>query len=262
MPSDVRVERHGNVAFVRIDRGVAANAVGPRTMQQLCTALDTVIADASVRAIVLGHGGRHFVAGADFAFLEELKTASVSDARNDIYRWFQGAAKRLYHCGKPTVAAIGGAAITVGCELAIACDFRIVTARSSFRESWIRLGLIPPLGGLKKLPALVGYRVASEMILRAREIKGEEAVAIGLANELVAEGELEAYAVSLAQELADLAPLAYETAKLGLHRGLESSFDEGWTSNVLAQSMLIGSSDFREAVDATLEKRPPVFWGR
>lgn len=261
MPPTVYTEHVDAIAIIRIDRGAAANAVGPATMAELCDALDAAIANPHVRAIVLGHRGKHFIAGADFAFLESLKEASPSAVRNDIYRCFQGASKRLYNCPKPTVAAIGGAAITVGCELAIACDFRVVTHRASFRESWIRLGLIPPLGGLKKLPALVGYRLASEMVLRGREVRGEEAVAVGLANDLVAEDALEEAALSLAAELAETAPLAYEAAKLGLHRGLESSFDEGWNMNLLAQSMLIQSHDFSEALDSVLTHRTPTFKG-
>lgn len=253
--SDIHVEHIENIAIVRIARGTASNAVGPATMNELCAALDDAIADPHVKAIILGHHGKHFIAGADFSFLQSIKDASLDEIRNDIYRSFQGAAKRLYHCAKPTVAAIGGAAITVGCELAIACDFRVVTPQAFFRESWIKLGLIPPLGGMKKLPALVGYSLASEMILRARQVNGEEALAVGLASQLVPAHDLDEASITLAKELADIPPLAYEYAKMGLHTALEGSFEDCWSANLQAQSQLTKSDDFIRALDAVLTQR-------
>lgn len=261
-PPDIDIEYQLPLAILRIDRGGTPNAVRPETMQQLCDALDTLRDDERVRALVLGHRGKHFMAGADLNYLEGIRDASLVEIRDSIYQRFQGAVRRLYSFPKPTVAAIGGAAITVGCETAIACDFRIVTERARFQESWIRLGLIPPLGGLKKLPALIGYGAAADMILRGRGVDGREALALGLATELVAAEELEARAVALAQELAALPPLAYAAAKAGLQQGLENTFEQTWSGNVLTQGFLIKSEDFREGVDAALARRPGVFKGR
>lgn len=258
----VVVERRGAVAYLKINRPGASNAATPASMRQLCMALDEAIEDDSVCAIVLGHVGKHFIAGADFGFLERLTETSTADVRREIYEYFQGAAKRIHLCPKPTVAAVGGAAITVGCELATACDFRIVTPAAMFQQSWLRVGLIPPLGGLKLLPSLVGYGVAKDMILRGRQVRGEEAVALGLATTMVAPEELESAAYAFATELSVVAPMAYGAAKEGLRRGLESSFDESWAANLLAQSLLIGSADFREGVTAVREQRKPVFKGR
>jgi len=259
---DVLVERVDDIAYVRMNRPSVSNAMGPTAMQRLCQALDGVIGDPEVRAIVLGHTGKHFLAGADFAFLEDLTRSASLEGMGQIYEWFQGAAKRLHLCRKPTVAAVGGAAITVGCELAIACDFRVVTERAVFQESWIRVGLIPPLGGFKVLPALVGMDLARKMILRAQPVSGAEAVAAGLASELVPPEVLESRAIALARELAALPPLTYNASKEGLRRGLESSLDESWAHNLLAQGMLLGSEDFREGVTAVRQRRAPVFKGR
>lgn len=260
--TDISTARHEGVCYLRINRPQASNAVDPAAMQALCAALDEAIEDDAVQAIVLGHEGKHFIAGADLAFLETLKSASGETVRKDIYQHFQGAARRLHLCPKPTVAAIGGAAITVGCELALACDFRVVTPAAVFQESWIRLGLIPPLGGLKVLPGLVGTGVARDMVLRARAVRGEEAVALGLASEVVEPAELDARAIALARELASMAPLAYRSAKEGLRRAAETSLDESWAMNLMAQSLLVGSADFREGLDAVLQRRPASFSGR
>ncbi|HQR03335.1 MAG: enoyl-CoA hydratase/isomerase family protein [Proteobacteria bacterium] len=258
---DLSVERHGAVACVRIDRGTPVNALRPETMCELTSVLDTLESDDTVRAIILGYHGRHFTAGAELSFLESLKSASEDRIRNEIYRHFQNAVKRLYQCPKPTIAAIGGAAVTVGCELALACDFRIVTEHASFQESWIRLGLMAPLGGMKKLPALVGYGLATDMMLRGRAVGGAEAVSAGLAHRLVVPGDLDAEALALGGELAALAPLAYRAIKAGLHHGLENDFETNFAKGLDSQCRLIQSEDFREGVDAVLGKYSPRFRG-
>lgn len=143
---DVRTSRHGAVAPLEIDCG-EVDAVCPKTMRDLRAELETARDDPAIHAVVLGHTGGHFVAGADLDFLQSLKLASPQAIQSDICEHFEGAMKLLYAFPKRMVAAIGGAAITVGCEAALACDFRVMTPRAIFQESWIRLGLMPPLGG-------------------------------------------------------------------------------------------------------------------
>lgn len=258
----VTVELHNGIAILRFNRPEISNAASPAIMRCLCEKLDQVIEDPSVSALVLAHTGHHFVAGADFAFLDDMRTAAVPEIRDEIYRWFQGAAKRVHLCPKPVVAAIGGAAITVGFELAIAADFRIVTDRALFQQSWLKLGLIGPLGSTKLLPAMVGWQMAKDIMLRMRPVRGEEAVAIGLATELVEESQREIRAIALAAELAALPPLAFRAMKEGMWQGLQSSFEDCWSTAVVNQAMLLGSEDFREGLDAVREQRPPVLRGR
>jgi enoyl-CoA hydratase/carnithine racemase len=258
----ITTERRDEIAIVRFNRPDQGNAVFPAVMEMLCGQLDEAIADPEVEAIVLSHVGRHFVAGADFEWLETLTGATMPQIRDDIYQWFQGAAKRIHLCPKPVVAAIRGAAITVGFELAIAADFRVVTEKAHFQQSWIRLGLIGPLGSLKLLPAMVGWQMAKDIMLRMRAVKGEEAVQIGLATELVAEAECEPRAIALARELADLPPLAFRAMKEGLWQGLQASFDDSWGTAVLNQSMLLRSEDHWEGLRALRENRKPAFQGR
>lgn len=258
----VTVELRDGIAILRFNRPEISNAASPPLMKRLCERLDEVIQDPAVSAIVLAHEGRHFVAGADFAFLEEKRSAAVPEIRDEIYRWFQGAAKRIHLCPKPVVAAVGGAAITVGFELAIAADFRIVTEKAMFQQSWLKLGLIGPLGSTKLLPAMVGWQMAKDIMLRMRAVRGKQAVEIGLATELVAEEEREARAIALARELADLPPLAFRAMKEGLWQGLQSSFEDCWGLAVVNQAMLLGTEDFGEGLDAVRENRTPHFRGR
>jgi enoyl-CoA hydratase/carnithine racemase len=262
MAEDVRVERRGAVGWIVIDRGDGRNSLRPQTLGELCAAIDELAGDAEVRAVVLASVGKHFSAGADFSFLEELTRTPAATIKEQIYGLFQGAARRLYHCPKPTVAAVQGAAVTVACELALACDFRLVAPSAVFQEAWIKLGILPPLGGLYLLPRLIGLGRASEMALAGRGVGAEEAVRIGLASQIAASEEalheeVQAYATAMA----DLPPLAYRAAKEAMHRGLDSSMENEWSANVLAQSLLLGTGDFREGLSAAKERRAGRFTG-
>ncbi|MDB5475784.1 MAG: enoyl-CoA hydratase [Phenylobacterium sp.] len=146
--SDIVVGRENRVGTIAIHRPGANNSVRAETMDEIRHAVEALIDDADVAALVLTSTGRHFVTGAEFSFLQELATTPALAVKDRVYRSFQGAARSLYHCPKPTLAAINGAAVTVGCELALMCDFRIASETAFFQESWIKLGLLPPLGGL------------------------------------------------------------------------------------------------------------------
>jgi enoyl-CoA hydratase/carnithine racemase len=248
----------GILSFNRPDRG---NAVRPQTLKEICDGMDSLNADDAVKAILIRAEGKNFCAGADFRFLDSLTSMPSVDVHSQIYRHFQGAARRIYHCLKPTVALIAGAAVTVGCELSLSCDFRLVAEGAFFQESWIKLGLLPPLGGLFLLPRLVGLGRANQMVLRAEAVSAEMAVSIGLATEVCKREELDSRGRQFALELTRVAPLAYASAKQAMHRGLETTMEAEWSSNVLHQAMLLSSNDYREGLSAVKEKRAPAFQG-
>lgn len=258
----INIEIRDGIGTLSLNRPESGNAVHPAMLHEICIGLDRLSADDNVKAIVLRGAGRHFCTGADFEFLDRLTTMQPSAIQQEIYTHFQGAARRLHHCRKPTIALIHGAAVTVGCELALACDFRLLSDTAFLQESWIKLGLMPPLGGLFLLPRLVGLARAKQMVLRAEKIGAEQAVAMGLALEVVATETLNERGQQLARELGRLPPLAYASVKLALHRGLETSMEAEWSSNVNNQAVLLSSEDFREGLRAVKERTPPVFRGR
>lgn len=260
--SDIIVTTRNCVGTIAIHRPDANNACRAETMDEIARAVAGLASDPEVKAIVLTSDGKHFVTGAEFSFLQALSVTPALQVKDKVYTSFQGAARALWSCPKPTLAAFSGAAVTVGCELALVCDFRIVSDTAFFQESWIKLGLIPPLGGMMLLPRLVGLGPAMDMILRGRAIKAEEALRLGLVSEVVGTGEIAARRQAFGEELAAVAPQAYAVAKQGIHRGLESTMDKEWAANVLAQSILLGSDDFKEGLDAVITKRQPVFKGR
>lgn len=259
---DIALSVVGGVGTLKLNRPEKGNTLRPQTMREICEGMDILIADANVKAIILAAEGKHFCAGADFDVLAEMADMAATDIKAQIYTHFQGAARRIYRCPKPTVALVSGAAVTVGCELALACDFRILSDNAFLMESWVKLGLMPPLGGLFLLPRMVGLGRAAEMVLRSKQVKAEEAERIGLASEVVPLADLASRGQAMAAELAAIAPLAYAQIKEGLHRGLETSMDAEWQTNVMGQAMLIGTQDFKEGLDAVRNKRAPVFGGR
>ncbi|WP_235399155.1 enoyl-CoA hydratase/isomerase family protein [Sphingomonas sp. SRS2] len=260
---DLSVRVDGQIGIIELNRGDGRNALRVRTMEEICRAFDLLGDDPGVRAILFTASGKHFSTGADFAFLARLTTMSAVEIRDQIYSAFQGAAKRIWNCPKPTVAAVNGFAVTVGCELALACDFRIAGPRAQFQESWIKLGIMPPLGGLFLLPRMIGLARANEMVLTARAVAAEEALRIGLVSRAAdTDDALPGAALDYARELAALPPLAYRAIKDAVHRGLESSMEKEWASNLLAQSILLGTDDFSEGLAAVTERRPADFKGR
>lgn len=261
--NDIEIEHPGEgVAVVYLSRLEQKNAIRLETLEALAAAFEQLNTDPAVRAIVLAGRGSHFCTGADLQFLGEANKLSPLFIQDIVYTKAQQAAKQIYNSRKPTIAAVNGAAITLGCELTLCCDFRVVSDTAFFHELWIRVGLLPPLGGLFLLPRIVGLGRAAELALKGRRVGAAEALAWGLANELVAgEGYL-ARAIELARELAALPPQSYRLAKIGLHRGMDSTMEQELVANALAQPLLIASEDFREGLAAVKERRPAKFHGR
>lgn len=258
---NISTKVESGIGVISLNRPDRNNSLDLDTMREMCAGLDALIADDAVKALILRGEGKHFCAGADFGFLDELARTPPTQVQSDIYAYFQGAARRIYNCPKPTVAAISGAAVTVGCELSLACDFRIISETAMFQESWIKLGLMPPLGGLFLLPRIVGLGVASQMVLRGEAIKAERAVQIGLAMAAVPVIELDQRALDLAAELAALPLFAYASVKQALQRGMSSNMEAEWTANVSRQAVLLSANDYREGLAAVREKRAGVFTG-
>ena len=232
------------------NRPAVLNALTPTLLDEVIATIAALEADDQVRVLVFTGAGSAFSSGGDRHFLRELTAMTAEEIRRTVYRSFAGAARAMKLCAKPTIAAVNGPAVGAGCELAVACDFRLVTPKAFFLENWIELGIVPPLGGMFLLPRLIGLERATNMVMRGVRVSGEEAVAIGLATKLVASEALAAEAQTFAEDLARRSPAALAVAKAGLRRGMEATLAGEWEFNVQAQSMLIGGEYFRAAVGA------------
>jgi enoyl-CoA hydratase/carnithine racemase len=247
------------VATITFNRPETRNGLTPAYLGKFIELFKSLEADASVRVLMLTGAGPDFSSGGDKGFLHNLKAMSSAEVRDVVYGSFLGAVRTVKLCQKPTVAAVNGAAVGAGCEIAVACDFRIVTPKSFFHENWTAIGLIPPLGGMYLLPRLIGLERASNMIMRAQRLYGEEAVAIGLASKLATPEQLPQESRAFALDLACRSPAALAMAKVGLRRAMEGTLVGEWEFNAMAQGTLLKGDDFTKALEAMDAKRQPVF---
>lgn len=252
-----RVE--SQVGYITFNRPKVLNSFTPDFLANVIETIQRFENDERVRVIVFTGAGDAFSSGGDKEFLNDLTRMTPLEIRSTVYSRFGATAKAINDCSKPTIAAVNGPAVGAGCEMAVACDFRIVAKKAFFCESWIDLGVIPPLGGMFLLPRLIGLGRAKDMVMRGVRVYGEEAASIGLANLAVEREDLERAVVEFAQTLTSKAPLALSIAKDGLRRGLESSLGIESGFSVFAQSVLLNGPDFEEAVRAMNEKRKPTF---
>lgn len=262
MYEHIIVDRLDAVGRITFNRPELLNAFAPQTLDEIQRGLGELEADAAVRAILFIGKGKSFSSGGDLALLDRLATATPAEIKDTVYRFFAGGVKAVKLCPKPTVAAVRGHAVTAGCELALACDFRIASETALFSESWVKLGLTAPLGGLVMLPRIVGMTRATEMLMTGRRVPADEAERIGLVNRVVPDAKLEEEALALARELADGPPRALSAIKEGLRRGLDGRLAEEMDYALLNQAVLICAEDYKEGLAAVKERRKPRFSGR
>lgn len=249
-----RLERDGAVATITLDVPDKLNRVSIAARAQLAALFEELGADEAVRAIVLCGAGAAFSAGGDVAGFLRASPFELSKLA-----WNVAAPER---CPKPVFAALHGYVFGVGLELALACDFRLAAEGTELALPEIKLGMIPGSGGTQRLARLIGLGRAKDMIMRGRRIGAEEALRLGLVTEVVPEAELDAAVARLVEELGALSPLALRTAKQVLNAAYDGPLELGLELEGLAYGVLRTSHDFREGVEAFLEKRPPKFEGR
>lgn len=247
------------VGTITFNRPEFMNAMMPEHLAVFIQAVRAFEADPAVRVIVVTGAGRSFCSGGDLNFLQNVRNMSQAEIKNVVYGGYVGAARALHDCSKPTIAAVNGPAVGAGCEFAISCDLRVVKRKAFFSEPWIELGTVPALGGMFILPRLIGLGRATKMILRATRVYGDEALAIGLANEVADEENFADVVKEVASDLARRPPETLAVARQGLRRGLESTYAAEMEFNLYAQAMLIKGDAHREGVQALLEKRPANF---
>ncbi|MDP2627258.1 MAG: enoyl-CoA hydratase-related protein [Candidatus Rokubacteria bacterium] len=261
MTDVVLVAQADGVLTLTLNRPDSLNALTVEVMGALADRLEAAAADRSARAVVITGAGSAFSAGGDLAFLQELPGMPPARAKEVVYGNFQRVPRLIRGMDKPVIAAVNGAAVGAGCEIAVACDFRIASEKARFGEVWITLGCIPALGGMYLLPRLVGFARATELVLTGEIIDAREALRIGLVNKVVMPPDLPRAAEELARSLARGPARAIAAAKEALNRGLASTFWAELDATVDAQVACFGTRDFAEGVRALVEKRPPRFTG-
>jgi enoyl-CoA hydratase/carnithine racemase len=252
----VQVTIDGAVALVRLDRP-PVNALSEQVAGELKQAFAACV-DPEIRAVVVT-GQPHFAAGAD---IKGFQAAFEAGAQERTAWTLQEAIVALESLEKPTIAAVHGYALGGGLELAMGADFRYLADDAKVGQPEILLGIIPGAGGTQRLPRLIGYQRAKEMVLSGRQVWAEEALTIGLADKVAAPEEILGMALADAAEWAGKATRAIAAAKEAMNRGFGLPVDEGILMERDAFQVAFGSEDAREGVSAFLEKRPPEFKGR
>ncbi|MEY7849245.1 enoyl-CoA hydratase/isomerase family protein [Natrarchaeobius sp. A-rgal3] len=251
----VRLEIEDDVATLSIDRPDALNALNVETLEAMIDALFEA-AEEDVRALVLtGAGEDAFIAGADIAHMQDLP---VEEAREWVDLGHE-VADALESFPAPTIAAINGYAFGGGCEMALACDFRIAAESAVVGNTEIDLGIIPGWGATQRLPRVVGDETARRMIFLGERLDAESAAEAGLVGEVVPDDDLETVATELAKRLAAKPAVALRAAKESINQGYEGSQTSGLDYEKRAFAGLFGTHDQREGIDAFLEDRDPEF---
>jgi enoyl-CoA hydratase/carnithine racemase len=253
---DISVALKGHVAEVEIHRP-PNNHVSVELMRDLANAFDAIDGDNRVRAIVLASEGKVFCGGADLERRDGLASGKPTMV-NPLYV----EAVRLFSGKTPVVAAVQGAAIGAGLGLSLVADFRIVSPEARFAANFVKLGFHPGFGLSHTLPRLIGVHRANLMFQTGRRIKAEEALAWGLADELVPLAELRGRAHALAAEIAENAPLAVCSTRATLRRGLAEAVKAATDHEFAEQAMLMKTADFAEGVRAVNERRVGNFTGK
>ena len=256
----IRVDQRGSIVIWTIERADRANALSRATLFAFGKLAREAATNPSIRAIVVtGAGEKAFCAGAD---LKERQGMSENDVRVQValYRSELGP---LDHCPKPVVAAINGAALGGGLELALCCDLRVAASHAQLGLPETSLGIIPGAGGTQRLPRIVGEARAKEMILLSRRLTADEALAWGLVNRVTPAGTKGVDdAVEWIQRIAEGAPIAQAAALEAIDRALDSTLELGLELEKVSYDKTIVSEDRREALAAFAEKRKPRFQGR
>ncbi|HEY5106990.1 MAG TPA: enoyl-CoA hydratase/isomerase family protein [Caulobacteraceae bacterium] len=252
---DISLRRDGAVAMLTIDRP-PHNFVSVELMARLADALEDIDAERDLRASVLMSAGKSFCAGADLASPTGV-AGSGMEGINPLYV----QAVRLFSAKKPIVAAVQGAAVGAGLGLALVADFRVAAPQARFTSNFVKLGFHPGFGVTHTLPRVIGLQRAQLMCLTGRRIKGEEALAWGLVDQLVPLDELRGAALDLAREIAENAPLAVQATRATMRAGLAAAVKAQTDHELVQQTRLRKTADFAEGVRAVNERRAGVFTG-
>jgi methylglutaconyl-CoA hydratase len=255
---ELDVERLGAVERWTILGEARRNSLTMALLEALVAQQARAAADRALRAVILtGSGERAFCAGADLKERARMSEAEVAGFHRAIRAAFDG----FERMSQPVIAALNGAALGGGLELALACDLRVAADGIELGLPEVGLGIIPGAGGTQRLPRLVGVGRAKELILTARRVGAAEALAMGLVAEVVPRPRLAEAAEALAARLARNAPISLRQAKRAIDGGWDLPMAAALDLENHLYQACIPTADRREALAAFAEKRPPVFRG-
>ena len=266
----VNYHRQGHIGFITLNTPEKRNALNPLVWDALNTAIGIAEKDEEARVVLLQGEGKSFCAGLDLSpdnplFSDIIGAPSALQKMNlfRAIRNIQDIHTRLERLPKPTIAVIHAHCLGAGLELALCCDIRLCSAETLFALPEARLAIITDVGGLQRLPKVVGRGHAREIAFRGHRFDAQRAQAINLVNDVYPDpGTLKEKAIEIALEIAENPPLAVQGAKEVLLYDEDSSQDQSLNYNAARSSMIMPSEDLTEAISAYMEKRKGEFKGR
>jgi enoyl-CoA hydratase/carnithine racemase len=231
----------------------------------LSAVLEEASREVSVRALIIAGAGDAFCSGIDtrqmVAKVGVFEGSSPPFTRHSYTHGVQRMTKAFYACEVPIIAAVNGAALGLGFDIALQCDIRLAAETAIFSEAFVNVGLIPGDGGFWFLPRIIGYSRALDMTVTGRRLDAKTAERWGLVSDVVPAGQTLAAALTLAEDIAAQAPHTVRLSKRLLRDAAELSLESALSMGAMAQAVLTGSSDQREAISALTTRRKPVFTG-
>ena len=247
------------IGLVRLNRPNKLNAIDAVMAREFGELVAAVRADRNVRVLVFTGNGRAFCAGADIA---NLNSVSSSGEFMSFIETLQVTFNLLEDLDRPTIAAVNGLALGGGCELALACDFRIMAEEALIGVPEILIGVLPGAGGTQRLPKMLPPAIAKQMIYFGEPLKSAQAAAFGLVNAVVPAAQVLETAMEWARRLLKQPPLAIRAAKILVQAGVNADQKTGVEAERLAMAFLFGTEDRVEGMGAFLAKRSANFKGR
>lgn len=248
------VDKTEGIGWLRFNRP-PVNALNTAVVLEVERAFDWFAAQDDVLVIIVTGEGKAFVAGADIAEMSGFTPMQARVFAQNGHR----ALDKIANIEKPVIAAVNGFALGGGCEIALACDLRLLADTAKIGQPEVNLGLIPGFGGTQRLARLVGPGIAKELICTADAIDAAEALRIGLANKVVPGGKLLETAAGMAEKIASKGPTAVKLAKVCINVGLDTDLGTGNSYEIEAFGVCFSSQEPAEGTRAFLEKRKPVW---
>ena len=252
---NLKVELDDHVLVVTMNRPKALNALNNQTLDELNLVADQIAKDQDIYGAIITGEGRGFVAGADIVQMKPYK----SEEGRSYAEYAQNTFNKIEALEKPVIAAVNGFALGGGCELALSCDIRIASEKAVFGQPEVTLGIIPCFGGTQRLPRLIGAGLAKEMIYTGRQVKAEEAKAMGLVNKVVPENELVDAAKAMMADILKVSPMGIKYAKIAINKGADMDLKNGLELEKNLVGLCFATEDKEKGMNAFLAKEKPQF---
>ncbi len=258
------LKKQDHIATLTMNRPDRMNALTTQMLNEMISAVDDINRDDDIRVMVLAAAGKAFCSGADLSDGGRISglAGTPNEMWNNIRSSYQKVALGLQHMDKPTIAMVSGPAVGAGCDFAFGCDMRVGSEKARFRNSFVKVGLIPGGGGTWLYTRVMGLGRGLEFLFTGDFLEAEEAARIGVLNRLVPAAQLEQATMELAHKIAKNPPLAVQMSKVMAYKALESDLEEALAMSAAYQALALSSEDHREGVNAFMEKRDGQYKGK